>query len=115
MITGTTNTKNNFPNTGPSLVHNVPREGSFGTRFAIHAGMSGLYLLRLFNIESIVDVGHDLVAEVEVVAGDDRLTPGNGELHELGGARRLGGRFSWCGAGGGSLYRPGPSEGRNRR
>src|SRR3954453_10115086 len=42
------------------------------------------------GIAGVVDVGHDFVAEVEVIAGDDRLSRGNGKLHELGGARRLG-------------------------
>src|SRR5438270_2581948 len=42
------------------------------------------------GVARVVDVGHDLVAEVEVIAGDDRLSRGNGKLHELGGARRLG-------------------------
>src|ERR1019366_7050507 len=45
------------------------------------------------GVARVVDVGHDLVAEIEVVASDDRLFPGNGELHERGVAGRPGTRF----------------------
>src|SRR5436305_5142894 len=59
MITGATNTKKNFPNTGPSFAHQVTREGSTDARFAIHAGMVEVYLGRRFNMKSIPCIIYD--------------------------------------------------------
>jgi hypothetical protein len=41
------------------------------------------------RIAAIVDLGHDLVAEIERFAGDDRLFGDDGELYELRGSRRF--------------------------